>query len=338
MGLVEALNLATLPKYLSDEAEAWLLLERLRWEGVPVCPHCGTQDEAHYYIASRSGQRTTKAGNPTYRRLWKCRNKPCRKQFSVLVGTVFEDSKVPVSKWLLALYLCGAAKNAIAAKELERHLGVTYATAWFMLHRLREAMTREPLASLMGTTVVVDETFYGGKPKNKHQQGRAAGGRGRNQSLPGRAKYASDKTPIVALIDKTTGEARTRIVADVQGTTLRKVISEHCDMPTTILHTDGAMAYRAIGREMQGHEYVDHEAKEYVRGDVSTNAAESFFAQMKRSIDGTYHAVSRHHLGRYVNEFEFRWNTRKLSDHLRIEAMIAGAVGKRLTYRPAVDG
>lgn len=329
MGFVEALNLATLPKYLSDEAEAWLLLERLRWEGVPVCPHCGTADEAHYFIASRSGQRTTKAGNPTYRRLWKCRAKECRKNFSVLVGTVFEDSKVPVSKWLLALYLCGAAKNAIAAKELERHLGVTYATAWFMLHRLREAMTREPLASLMGTTVVVDETFYGGKPGNKHQQGKRRG-------KGGVGSYVSDKTPVVALIDKTTGEARTRVVADVKGTTLRKVIAENVDMMTTTLHTDGAMAYRPIGREMQAHEYVDHEAREYVRGDVSTNLAESFFAQMKRSIDGTYHAVSRHHLGRYVNEFEFRWNTRKLSDHRRIEAMVAGAVGKRLTYKPAV--
>lgn len=330
---MEALNLATLPKYLSDEAEAWLLLERLRWDDTPVCPHCGTADERHYFIASRSGQRTTKAGNPTYRRLWKCRDKDCRRQFSVLVGTVFEDSKVPVSKWLLALYLCGAAKNAIAAKELERHLGVTYATAWFMLHRLREAMTREPLASLMNTTVVVDETFYGGKPKNKHQQGRRAPGTGK-----GRAGYTSDKTPIVALIDKETGEARTRIVADVQGNTLRKVIAANVDMMTTTLHTDSAMAYRPIGREMAAHHHVDHSSNEYVRGDVSTNAAESFFAQMKRSIDGTYHAVSRHHLGRYVNEFEFRWNTRKLSDHRRIEALVAGAVGKRLTYRPATEG
>lgn len=330
---MEALNLATLPKYLSDEAEAWLLLERLRWQGEgPVCPHCGTQDRAHYFIASRSGQRTTKAGNPTYRRLWKCRSKACRKNFSVLVGTVFEDSKVPVSKWLLALYLCGAAKNAISAKELERHLGVAYATAWFMLHRLREAMTREPLAALMGTTVVVDETFYGGKPKNRHQQGKP-----RARTSKGVAGYQHDKTPVVALIDKTTGEARTRVVADVQGSTLRKVISENVDMITTTLHTDGAMAYRAIGREMAGHEHVDHEGREYVRGDVSTNMAESFFAQMKRSIDGTYHAVSRHHLNRYVNEFEFRWNTNKMTDHRRIEALVAGAVGKRLTYRPVTS-
>lgn len=328
---MEELNLASLPKYLSDEAEAWLLLERLRWNGVPVCPHCGTKDEKHYFIASRSGQRTTKAGNPTYRRLWKCRAKACRKNFSVLVGTVFEDSKVPVSKWLLALYLCGAAKNAIAAKELERHLGVTYATAWFMLHRLREAMTREPLATLISGTVVVDETFYGGKPKNMHQQGRP-------QRLPGGAGSKSDrryqKTPVVALISKETGQAHARVVADVTGATLRKAIADTVSMPDTILHTDAAGAYRAIGREMAGHEYVDHGRHEYVRGNVSTNAAESFFAQMKRSIDGSYHSVSRHHLHRYVDEFTFRWNTNKLSDHQRIEALIAGAVGKRLTYRP----
>src|SRR5438270_2679350 len=157
---MEELNLAKLPKYLSDEAEAWALLERLRWtDDEPVCPHCGTKDAAHYFVKAKSGFRETRMGNISYRRLWKCRNKACRKQFSVLVGTVFESSKVPVSKWLLALWLIGAGKNGISALELERHLGVAHQTAWFMGHRLREAMKREPLASLFSGTVVSDETW-----------------------------------------------------------------------------------------------------------------------------------------------------------------------------------
>ena len=331
---MEPLNLATLPKYLSDEAEAWALLERLRWNGTPVCPHCGTADEAHYFLNARSGSRTTKKGTITYRRIWKCRDRDCRKQFSVLVGTIFESSHVPVSKWLLALYLTAGAKNAISALELQRHLGLgSYQTAWFMLHRLREAMTREPLAGLLSGTIVADETFVGGKPKNRHQQGRPRPKDGR-----GISGAATEKTPVVALLNKATGEVRAKVVTDVKGPTLRAAITEHVDMPGSHLMTDAAMAYRQIGRDMAGHSWVDHGSHEYVRyegGEVITsNMAESFFAQFKRSLDGTYHNVSKHHLGRYVTEFEFRWNTRKVSDHQRVMALVAGTTGRRLTYRP----
>lgn len=330
---MEPLNLASLPKYLSDEAEAWLLLERLRWNGRPVCPHCGVVDEKHYFIAARSGQRVTKKGNVSYRRLWKCRDKGCRKQFSVLVGTIFEDSRLPVSKWLLALYLYAAAKNAISAKELERHLGVAYATAWFVLHRLREAGSREPLAALLSGTVVVDETYVGGKPHNKHRQGQKQATP--STSRPGKSSAADTKVPVVALIDRDSTEVRTSVVTTVNGDTLRSVISGNVKMAETVLHTDGHKAYRQIGQDMAGHEWVDHSAWEYVRRDgMTTNMVESFFAQFKRSIDGTYHAVSPKHLHRYADEFAFRWNTRKMSDFARIEALLAAAVGKRLTYRP----
>lgn len=256
---MEQLNLATLPKYLTDEAEAWALLERLRWIGRPVCPHCWTADEAHYFIAARSGERTTKKCSVSYRRIWKCRDKDCRKQFSVLVGTIFESSHVPVSKWLLALYLTSSAKNAISALELQRHLGLrSYQTAWFMMHRLREAMTREPLAGLLSGTVVVDETFCGGKPRNKHQQGRAK----RLPSGHGARIDNAPKTPVVALLDKATGEVRTKVVANVTGATLRSAVTEHVDMPNTFLMTDAAMPYRAIGRDMAGHAWVDHSSHE----------------------------------------------------------------------------
>ncbi|HMK99158.1 MAG TPA: IS1595 family transposase, partial [Acidimicrobiales bacterium] len=207
-----------------------------------MCPHCGTQDPKHYFIVARSGERRTASGNVTYRRIWRCR--ACRKQFSVLVGTIFESSKVPVSKWLLALWLVSAGKNAISALELKRHLEpMSYQTAWFMLHRIREAMLREPLWSLLSGTVVADETFVGGKPANKHRQGRPArlpeGGRG----VSGRA---TDKVPVMALVSKDTGEVRTRVVADVTGHTLRKALADDVDMARTVLHTDGHKGYQAI--------------------------------------------------------------------------------------------
>jgi transposase-like protein len=330
----EVLNLATLPKYLSDEHEAWALLERLRWpDGEPICPHCGHKDAKHYFLTSRSGERRTKAGNVTYRRLWKCRNKDCRKQFSVLIGTIFESSKVPASKWLLGMWLMSASKNGISSLEMERHLGVAHQTAWFMNHRLREAMTREPLASLLFGTVTADETFVGGKPKNRHRQGRPP-------RLPAGAGSQVEKrrmnTPVLALIDNETGEARAKVITDVTANTLSKAMADEIDMGRTTLHTDGHAPYKALRNKLAGHEYVDHSAYEYVRGDVSTNRAESYFSRLKRAITGTYHNVSTEHLDRYVDEFTFRWNTRDMTDQRRMEAMIGGAEGKRLTYRPAI--
>jgi transposase-like protein len=327
---MEDLNLATLPKYLSDEHEAWALLERLRWaDGVPVCPHCGTKDEGHYFLASRSGERRTKKGNVTYRRLWKCRQKECRKQFSVLVGTVFESSKIPASKWLLAMWLMSAGKNGVSALELQRHLDVAYQTAWFLAHRLREAMTREPLAALMSGTVVADETFIGGKAKNMH----------RNDPRRFKQKQGGGgKPPVLALIDADSTEVRTKVITDVQGPTLAKALREQVDVEASVLHTDESRAYMAIGREFADHKTVNHSNHEYVRDGTSTNLAESFFAQFKRSLDGTHHSVSRHHLNRYANEFEFRWNTRDMTDSQRMSAIVNGSIGKRLTYRPITEG
>ena len=323
---MEQLKLATLPKYLIDEAEAWLLLERLRWQDdTPVCPHCGTKDSKHYYLKARSGHRTTKAGNVSYRRIWKCRDKDCRQQFSVLVGTIFEDSKLPVSKWLLALYLCGAAKNGISALELQRHLGVAYGTAWFVLHRLREAMTREPLASLLSGTVVVDETYVGGKAKNRHRQGTTPG---HTVRTTGKGKGgAKDKTPVMALICKETGEARTRIVTDVTGATLRKAIAADVDLPVSTLHTDALPAYRGVARECWPMSTL-------ITRRGSTCGARSAPTWPSRSSASssdrwTAHTTTSctHHLGRYADEFAFRWNTRKMTDHRRIEAMVIGARG-----------
>ena len=234
---MEPLNLATLPKYLSDEAAAWELLESLRWpEGEVVCPHCGVIDSAHYFISARSGDRQTRTGKTTYRRLWRCRD--CRKQFSVLVGTIFESTKIPVSKWLLAMWLFNAGKNGVSAQELQRHLGISYQSAWFMAHRLREAMTRRPLSTLLTGTVVSDETWVGGVPKNRHAWQRV----GSKQGL-------TDKTPVVDLVHKETGEVRTRVVANVNGENLREVLTDTCVPAETHLHTDSSNVYTAPSRE-----------------------------------------------------------------------------------------
>ena len=159
---METLNIASLAPYFTDEAAAWELLESLRWpDGQAECPHCGEVGNATL-LKPRSGQATTSTGKVSYRRTWKCRNKTCRRKFSVLVGSIFEDSKVPVSKWLMAFYLLTASKNGVAAYELHRTLGVTNKTAWFMFHRIREAMKAGPLADMLRGTIVADEAFIGG--------------------------------------------------------------------------------------------------------------------------------------------------------------------------------
>ena len=322
---MENLTLSSLPRYLVNETAAWELLERLRWpNGQVVCPHCGVVSESHYFIASRSGERKTPKGTITYRRLWRCRD--CRQQFSVLVGTIFESSKVPVSKWLLAMWLMAAGKNGVSSKELQRHLEVTYQTAWHMNHRIREAMTREPLATLWTGTVVSDETWVGGEPKNRHAKDRVGGKSGK-----------TDKTPVVALVHKETGQVRVKVVPNVNGKNLAAMLNETCKPAETHLHTDAAPVYKTLAPEFASHGSVNRSAGEYARDGISTNQAESFFAQFKRSLDGTHHNVSKEHLQRYASEFEFRWNTSHMTDSERVQSLVDGTQGKRLPYKPLVN-
>jgi transposase-like protein len=317
---------------VQDENDAYLLLEELRWHGTPVCPHCG--NEKAYFLNPKNGSRGTGAKDAngqrkqSVRRVYKCAK--CRKQFSVLTGTIFQGTHVSISDWLTVMVLMCSAKNGISAREVERLVGVTPETAWFMLHRLRESMKREPLVEMLRGNIVIDETFYGGKPKNKHQQGVPRPVRATGKARGGTAHMQ----PILSLVNKTTGEVRSVPVPDVTGATLRKVIAEQVDMANSDLHTDAAGQYRQLGQEFQSHEWVDHSSHEYVRGEVSTNAAESFLSQLKRSLDGTHHHVSREHLHRYLAEFDFKYGTRKLSDPQRLQLMVDGAAGRRLTYEP----
>jgi len=234
-------------------------------------------------------------------------------------------SHVPVRTWVLIIFEMVSNKNGLAAREVERKYGLSPKSAWFVLHRIREAMMREPAASLFSGVVVADETWIGGDPKNMHADKRA--------ERAAKGEW-SNKTPVVSLIDTTTGEVRSQVVADVSGKTLRKVIREHVEMAQTTLHTDGAHAYKGIGKDMAGHESVDHSVGEYVRAGVTTNKAENYFSQLKRSIDGTHHHVSVEHLPRYLAEFDFRYTTRKSTDTERVQMLSRKVSGKRVSYKP----
>jgi transposase-like protein len=324
--VARSLNILSLADQLRTEADAYRFLEDLRWKGEPVCPHCGAVRK-HYFLKPRNGEgRKTRTGSASQRRVWKCAD--CRKQFSVLTGTIFHGTKIPVRMWVMVVFEMCHSKNGVAAKEIERKYGVDSKTAWFMLHRIREAMKREPLAGLLSGTVVADETWIGGKPRNRHGHTRGQGGQGQ-----------TDKTPVLALVNHETGEVRAEAVPDVTGDTLSRVMAEQVDAVKTHLHTDSSGSYAKLGKRFASHETVDHRAGEYARGDVSTNAAENFFSQLKRSIDGTHHSVSRDHLNRYLAEFAFRYSTRGLTDTERMGLLCGQVHGRRLTYRkPARRG
>lgn len=310
---IPTINLANLAAHFSDEGKAYELLERVRWRNGPVCPHCGTVDEATYLEPKGEG-RKTRQGKVSHRRVWKCR--ACRKQFSVTVGTIFERSHIPLPKWLLAIHMLCSAKNGMSAHELHRTLGVSYKTAWFMAHRIRFAMTRSPLAEKLVGIVEADETYVGGR--RRHGQGR------------------KEKTPVLTLINRETGEARSQVVAEVTAKTLRSALIEEIDRERTHLMTDSLPAYKKIGPTFQRHSTVDHWKKEYARGTVTTNTVEGFFGQLKRSINGTYHKVSREHLHRYLAEFDLRYTTRTTTDSQRTVMVLEKTAGKRLMYREPV--
>lgn len=298
------LNLTTLPK-TEDEARA--LLEETRW-GVGckdvACPHC---DQMEPY------RLTPKPGSKTRKGLWKCRG--CRKQFTVTVGTVFEDSHVPLVKWWLAIHLLASSKKGVSAHQIHRNLHVSYQTAWFMAHRLRYAMMQQPLADLMNGIVEVDETYIGARNKRGTKRGR-----------PG---PDSHKTPVVALVERG-GRVRAFPMPRVTAENLDAAINAHVE-PDALMMTDEFSVYKALGR--LNHLTVNHGAGEYVRAGAHVNTAEGFFSLLKRGINGSYHHVGRGLLNRYCDEFSFRYEHRKVSDGHRAGLLVKGGDGKRLTYK-----
>jgi transposase-like protein len=311
------MTITELADKLRTDADAYKFLEDLRWSGDPVCPHCEAHDP--YFLTPKNGAtRTTTRGTQSERRVWKCC--ACRKQFSVLTGTIFHGTKIPVRTWVFVVFEMASSKNGVSAREIERKYGLTPKSAWFMVHRIREAMKREPMAGLLTGRVVVDETYIGGKPKNRHNH------------KPGR-QGQHDMTPVVALVSRETGEVVSKVLPNVTGENLAEAMRGEVEPARVVLHTDKGKQYVILGRSFKGHETVDHHAGEYVRGDVSTNQAEAFFSQLKRSIDGTHHHVSVDHLHRYLAEFAFRHTYRKDSDTERMARIVSQTGGRRLMYR-----
>jgi transposase-like protein len=299
---------AELPAACSDETLAVEFMERQRWGGKPICPHCAS--DAVYAMQGRDGKRSA-------RFLWRC--KSCEKQFTVRIGTVFEDSRIPLRHWCYGFWAACASKKGVSALQIKRMTGLSYKSALFMMHRIRWAMTDETNAPLQGT-IEVDETYVGGKPRYHGK---------RNQGKMGRG---TDKPPVVALVERG-GMVRASVVTSVSGKNLKALIRASVDRRARI-YTDDSNLYHGIGKEFYGgHATVNHTRKEYVRGDVHTNTVEGFFSILKRGLVGTFHAVSRKHFHRYLDEFTFKYSTRHLDDGERTIAAIQGAEGKRLTYK-----
>jgi transposase-like protein len=313
-------NILRIAERIPDEAAAYQYLEELRWHGSPVCPHCGNADRCYFLNPTNGKSRATRTGKPTQRRLWKCG--ACRRQFSVLTDTVMHGTKIPVRTWVFVIFEMCSSKNGVSAREIERKYGLCPRSAWFMTQRIREAMKDNGLGMFVGT-IVADETFIGGRPANRH-----------GHRPFRRGKAGTDKTPVLSLVNRTTGEVRSKVVPDITGMTLRKAIAERVDMGRSILHTDMGNQYNETGREFAGHERVDHSASEYARGSVTTNHAEGYFSQLKRSLDGTHHRISVEHLDRYLAEFDYRYSTRKIRDSERVDELVSRVAGRRLAYKP----
>jgi transposase-like protein len=295
-------NFIDVSSFTKEEAREYL--EQLRWANGIVCPHC--QSTKTFTLKPKQGSKSSVREG-----VHKCSK--CRKQFTVTVGTIFEDSHIPLNKWLIAVYLIGSSKKGISSNQLSRLLQITYKSAWFMSHRIRYAMEQTNKKKLKGT-IEADETYIGGKKR-----------RTRNQT------GFENKSPVVALVQRG-GNVRSFAVPTTSARVLKRVLNDNVSKKANLI-TDEWPAYKNVGKDFNSHEVVNHSRYEYVRGDVYTNTIEGYFGILKRGVNGTFHHISRQHLKRYLAEFDFRYNLRKEKDKDIIPLILKGFEGKRLTYR-----
>lgn len=299
--------------HFQNEEAAFAYVEARLWPEGPVCPFCGATEE---HIGELKGK-TTRLG------LRKCY--ACSKPFTVRIGTIFEGSHLPLHLWLQVIHLMCASKKGVSTRQIQRMLECSMKTAWFLTHRIREAMkdgSAGPLGGA-GKFIEADTTYIGGKEKNKHVGKR------------NRANIGGVGKQIVHSIVERDGRVRSHHIPRVNGETLRPILEAHADKKSAFM-TDTAGGYLHIGREFARHEMVDHGKDEYVRGDVHSNTVEGYFSILKRGLTGVYHSVSEAHLHRYLAEFDFRHSNRAklgIDDVSRADIALLGVKGKRLTYR-----
>lgn len=306
--------------YMHDEAAAFAHVERIIWPEGPVCPHCGVVDRAYKLEGVRTKPSKKNPEGKERFGLWKCRE--CRGQFTVRKGTIFEESHIEISKWMQAIHLMVSSKKGVSAHQLHRVLEVTYKTAWFLAHRIRECMRSDVNVDFGsgGGVVEVDETFTGSNPDKPKKKG---------------ARGYAHKNAVLALVDRTTGRAKSIVVDDVTKATLLPILRENIAKEATI-YTDEAKQYRKLGQDFADHDFTTHSKGEYGRGVVHTNTIEGYFSIFKRGMEGVYQHCAKKHLHRYAAEFEFRYNNRSansVEDAERGDITLRTVVGKRLTYR-----
>ncbi|MEL6288264.1 MAG: IS1595 family transposase [Pseudomonadota bacterium] len=307
--------------YFHDEAAAFAKLEEIIWPNGPVCPKCGHDGKIYTLKGVRSKPSKKNPEGIERHGLKKCGK--CRKQFTARVGTVFESSHIPLHKWFQAVHLLCSSKKGISSHQIHRILEITYKSAWFMTHRIREAMRSGDLTPMggVGGIVEVDETFIG-HDKTKKPKGEKKG-RGYHH-----------KYKVLTLVDRETGQARSIVLDDLKASTIAPIVRENLANEGRLM-TDEASYYKQVGKEFADHQIVRHNQGEYGRGEYHTNTIEGFFSIFKRGMKGTYQHCSEKHLHRYVAEFDFRYNYRVqlgVDDQTRCENVIRGITGRRLTY------
>lgn len=283
-------------------------LAQLRWNGEPFCPHCG-QKNPYRFIDGKS---------------YKCSNKECHKKFNVKTKTIFENSKLPLRTWFLAMYLFSAHKKGISSVQLSKYLEVTQKTAWFMMHRIRLIMNNMNPSFFTAGTIEIDETFVGGKNKNRHWDKKVKNSQGRS---------FKDKTPVIGLLHRETKQVMAFKIKDTSAKQIQPIIHKYIGEGCCVM-TDEWHAYRGIELKYN-HHYIDHGKGEYAKGNVTTNSIEGFWSHFKRGIIGVYHWISKKHLQRYCTEYSFRYNTKLMSEYDRMIELLSVCTD-RLKYNSLI--